>query len=414
MAVNVVIPKLGMSVDEVNLLEWKVGEGDTVEQGDTVLVVETQKTEWNIEAEGSGFLHIVVEAGSKAQIGAVVGIIAETREELETLQKTQKDGGKITTMTEQGSAGGRAEQTEKADAKTTAGRLHITPVARKLAEEHMIDILKIPGTGPGGRITREDVERYIAVIPEEREGQGDRQEALRGKKVRETISLKGMRKTISEHMYRSLSGTAQMTIMGEFDMTEIVRFREGYVKHERAIGFRVTYIDMLVYMISRALFKHHDMNCSFIGNELKIWEDVNVGVAVALGAEGLVVPVVKNADKKSLADISKTVRALVDKVQSGNITPDELSEGTFTITSLGKNGVSLFQTPIINQPESAILATGPIIDKPVVKDGQVAIAPMMPYSLTFDHRVINGFGAEQFLGTLQGFIATPSLLLLSE
>lgn len=417
MAVNITIPKLGMSVNEVNLVEWKVQEGDRVEQGDVVLVVETQKTEWNVEAEGSGFVHILIEDGNKAQIGTVVGLIAETQEELGSLQKEpgqQMETGTVVAATyvTPKKAQKQEEPIEDSAGETGGGKIRITPVARRLAEEKMVDVTKITGTGPGGRITREDVEKAITQAPEPVKGAKVSPESYQGRTIKESISLRGMRKAIAEHMYRSLSGTAQMTIMGEFDLTETVKFREGLVRSEKLIGVRISFIDILVFVISKALRKHYDINCSFIDNELKIWEDINIGVAAAVGAEGLIVPVVRHADQKSLAEISRVVRSMMEKAQSGKLAPDDVSGGTFTLTSLGKGGVSFFQTPIINQPESAILATGPINDKPVVREGQIVIAPIMPFSLTFDHRVINGFGAEQFMGTIQWYLETPGLLLV--
>ncbi|MDD5007215.1 MAG: dihydrolipoamide acetyltransferase family protein [Syntrophorhabdaceae bacterium] len=411
MAVQIVIPKLGMTVDDVNLVEWKVKEECHVEKGSVVLVIETQKTEWNIEAEEAGLLHILVAEGNKAKVGSIVGLIAGTKEEYEGLRKELSENTNAAPSETVRSRG----ETQPAGAASDRpeDRIRITPVARKMAEEHMIDITIIQGTGPGGRITREDIQKAIeerkevAPPPEE-----IIPEIFQGKKVRETIPLRGMRKSIAEHMHRSLATAAQMTIMGEFDMTEMVNFRESLVRQESTIGVRISYIDILVFVIVKALKNHRDINCSLIENELKIWEDTNIGVAVAIGIEGLIVPVVKNADRKSLIEISRAVKLQMEKAQTGKLTPDDVTGGTFTLTSLGKGGVSYFQTPIINQPESAILATGPIKDRPVVENGKIVIAPIMPYSLTFDHRAINGFGAEQFLGTLQRLLKTPSLLLL--
>jgi pyruvate/2-oxoglutarate dehydrogenase complex dihydrolipoamide acyltransferase (E2) component len=181
---------------------------------------------------------------------------------------------------------------------------------------------------------------------------------------------------------------------------------------EKVIGVKITYTEILVFAIARALRDHPDINVSLIENEIKVWEDINIGVAVALSKEGLIVPVVKQADKKSLVEISQEVKRLVERARGGKILPDEVTGGTFTLTSIGAIGVSYYQTPVINQPESAILGTGPIIEKPVVKNGQIVIASMMPYSLTFDHRVINGFGAEQFLIRLKELVETPGLLLV--
>jgi pyruvate/2-oxoglutarate dehydrogenase complex dihydrolipoamide acyltransferase (E2) component len=205
-----------------------------------------------------------------------------------------------------------------------------------------------------------------------------------------------------------------LSFLGEFDATELVNLREAFLSKEKDIGVKITYTEILVYAISKALKDHPDINVSLMDNEIKVWEDINIGVAVALGKEGLLVPVVKQADKKSLIEISQEVKRLVEKTRAGKILPDEVTGGTFTLTSVGSIGVSCFQTAIINQPESAILGTGPIIEKPVVKNGQIAIAPRMPYSLTVDHRVINGFGAEQFLTRLKELVETPGLLLLRE
>ena len=413
MAVEIVVPKLGMGMGDVTMVEWKVQEGEKVEKGNVVLVIETEKTEWNVEAGASGFLHILVKEGVKAKIGQVVGVIAETKAEMEKVQKEAP--GELRVEKPQEAPSAEAAQGKSGAAGIEAGgreRIRISPVARKMAEEHMVDITRIKGTGPDGRIVREDIEK---AIEEQKKVAGPPEEVTmlyQGRRVKETIRLKGMRKVIAERMHSSLSTSAQLTMMGEFDVTEIVKLREAFLNQEKVIGVKITYTEILVYAIARTLKDHPDINVSLIENEIKVWEDINIGVAVALGKEGLIVPVVKQADKKSLVEISREVKSLAEKAREGKILPDEVTGGTFTLTSVGAIGVSSFQTPVINQPESAILGTGPIIEKPVVKTRQIVIAPMMPYSLTFDHRVINGFGAEQFLAGLKGLMETPGLLLL--
>jgi pyruvate dehydrogenase E2 component (dihydrolipoamide acetyltransferase)/2-oxoglutarate dehydrogenase E2 component (dihydrolipoamide succinyltransferase) len=411
MAIQIVVPKLGLSMSDVTMVEWKVKEGEKVEKGTVVLVIETEKTEWNVEASASGFLHILVQEGAKAKIGQVVGLIAETKEELEKLQKetlrqpligeTKVKESPVNEIAQVGPLAGEGE------------RIRISPVARKMAEEQMIDITRIKGTGPDGRIVKEDIEK---AIEEQKKGAVPPEEVARalyqGRKVKETIPLKGMRRVIAERMHSSLSGSAQLSFLGEFDVTEFVKLREVFLNREKEIGVKITYTEILVYAIARALKDHPDINVSLIENEIKVWEDINIGVAVALGKEGLLVPVVKQADKKSLIEISQEVKSLAEKARGGKILPDEVTGGTFTLTSIGAIGVSYYQTPVINQPESAILGTGPMIEKPIVKNGQIVIAPMMPYSLTIDHRVINGFGAEQFLASLKELVETPALLLL--
>jgi pyruvate/2-oxoglutarate dehydrogenase complex dihydrolipoamide acyltransferase (E2) component len=168
----------------------------------------------------------------------------------------------------------------------------------------------------------------------------------------------------------------------------------------------------MVFILSRTLKLHPSINCSLLENEIKLWEDINVGVAFAMGEEGLIVPVVKNADQKSLSEISKQVKELGKKAQDRKLMPDEVTGGTFTLSTVGKQSESRFQTPILNEPEAAILAVSAIEERAVVRDGQIVIRPIMPYSLTFDHRVINGFGGEQFLRTIRRFVENPSLLML--
>jgi pyruvate dehydrogenase E2 component (dihydrolipoamide acetyltransferase)/2-oxoglutarate dehydrogenase E2 component (dihydrolipoamide succinyltransferase) len=407
MAIQIVAPKLGMGMGDVTIVEWKAKEGEKVEKDSVVLVIETEKTEWNVEAKASGFLHILVQEGAKVKIGRVVGLIAETKEELERIQKETPREIFI----------GEVKETRPAEVakvapeavRAQAGereRIRISPIARKMAEEHMVDIIRIKGTGPDGRIVKEDIER---AIDEQKKGAVPSEEApaYQGRKLKERIPLKGMRRVIAERMQGSLTGSAQLSFLGEFDATEIVNLRESFLGKEKDIGVKITYTEILIYAISRALKDHPDINVSLMDNEIKVWEDINIGVAVALGKEGLLVPVVKQADRKSLIEISQEVKRLVEKTRAGKILPDEVTGGTFTLTSVGSIGVSYFQTAIINQPESAILGTGPIVEKPVVRNGQIAIAPMMPYSLTVDHRVINGFGAEQFLIRLKQLVEIP-------
>ncbi len=414
MAVQIVAPKLGMSMSDVTMVEWKVKEGEKVEKGTVVLVIETEKTEWNVEAGASGFLHILVEEGAKAKIGQVVGLIAETREEFEKLQKEtppQALAAEVTAVPPAEAVGAKPEA-----AGVAAGegeRIRISPIARKMAEEQMIDITRIKGTGPDGRIVKEDIEKALAT---QKKGAAPPEEVTaafyQGRKVKQSIPIKGMRRIIAERMHSSLSHSAQLSFLGKFDATELIQFRKALLNREKAIGISVTYTEILVYVIARALKDHPDINVSLIENQIKVWEDINIGVAVALGKEGLLVPVVKQADKKSLIEISQEIKSLVAKAREGKILPDEVTGGTFTLTSIGAIGVSDYQTPVINQPESAILGTGPIRDEAAVKNAQIVIAPMMPYSLTIDHRVINGFGAEQFLASLKELVETPGLLLL--
>jgi len=402
MAAYITIPKLGQVTTEATLVEWKAKEGDWVEKGSVVLKIETEKIEWDIEAEASGFLHILVEEDSKAPVGRVVGLIAETKEELETLKK-EPPRQIFTTV---GEAEKMPAEVSGAEPKPRE-HIRISPVARKTAEEHMIDITKIVGTGPGGRIVMEDIEKALAT----KEKAEVPSEVYQGKRVKASIPLKGMRRVIAEHMHRSLAESAQVTTMGEIDMTELINLRKGLLAREDVIGTRITYTDIFVFIVAKVLKEKPMVNSSLLGNEIKIWEDINIGVAVAL-EEGLIVPVIKNADQKSIVEISKSVRTLTEKARKGKLLPDDVTGGTFTITNLGAAGAGWrFETAIINQPEVAILGTGGIADRAVVRDSQIVIRPIMTYSLTYDHRVIDGALAVQFMTRVIELLETPGLVL---
>jgi pyruvate dehydrogenase E2 component (dihydrolipoamide acetyltransferase) len=363
-----------------------------------------------------------------APVGRVVGLIAQDKEELEKLQK-EPPKEMFTTpqvITESSSDinMSAAPSTSPTTQSVTSERIKISPIARKMAEENMIDITSVKGTGPEGRIVREDIERAIAEKATMKEMRGPSApqspapvgEVIDFKRVKTTIHLKGVRKSIADHMYRSLQTAAQLTNMGELDMTEIIKMREAYVAHEKLIGVRISYTDILVYALCRALKTNPVINSSLIGNEIKLWEDINIGVAVAVGEgveSGLIVPVVRNADKKSLVELSQSIKGLTEKARIGKLMPDDVTGGTFTLTNLGSMGGGYgFGTPIINQPQSAILGTGAINDRAVVRQGQIVIRPIMTYSFTYDHRVIDGAPAAQFVLYLQQLLENPGLLLL--
>lgn len=425
MAEYIAIPKLGMSMTEATLVEWKVKEGERVEKEEVVLTIETEKTEWEVEAAASGLVHILVDEGMIAAVSRVVGMIVESEEELVKLQKEQL--GEVYT-TEAGATAAATSTlaesptdvlSEKSDRERGGQHIRISPVARKIAEENMIDISTVKGTGPQGRIVREDIQRAIEVkgtsgVTTAPLKAASTAEAYQGKQVKSIIPLRSMRKTIAEHMHRSLTISAQLTQMGEIDMTELKKLRSTLVTQEEEVKTRITYTDILVFVIARVLKEFPIVNSSLEVDEIKLWEDINIGVAVALEGEtgsGLIVPVVKNADKKSLLEINGELKVLVEKARVGKLMPDDVADGTFTITNFGAIGGGYgFGTPIINQPQSAILGIGAVVDRPVVWDGQIAIRPIMTYSFTFDHRVIDGAPAIQFMLRVSEVLEKPELV----
>ena len=424
MASYVAIPKLGMAMTEATVVQWQVAEGAHVDRGDVVVTIETDKTNWDVEASAPGWLHVLVPPEETVPVGRVIGLLAETEAELSTLQQ-QPNREIMTTAPEPGAAEEHAAEpttaTEGAPQPERRKDVRVSPVARKIAEEHGLDLETVTPTGPDGRIVREDIERAIAARAAEpglaaATTPTPTPEVRDGKHVATTIPFKGMRRSIAEHMHRSLSVAAQLTYIGEADMSEVVALRAQLLAHEDQVGAHVTYNDILVLAVARALHSVPILNSSLVGDEVLIWDDINIGVAVALdrGLEGgLIVPVVRNADRKSLRQVSGEIAALVEKARTNRLSPDDVAGGTFTVTNLATVAGGWFVgTPIINQPQSAIIATGAVSDRPVARNAQVVIRPVMPFSLTFDHRVVDGAPAAKFAARLIELLAEPALLLM--
>lgn len=417
MSVDITIPRLGTVKSDATVLEWKIKEGEPLEKGKPVLVVETDKIKSDVEAETTGFLHIIVSEGVKCPVATVVGVIATNKEELVSVQQQFPAIATPSANKEATSAAKAPVSTPVQSRAESIERIRISPVARKMAEENVIDISKVIGTGPDGRIVREDIEKAIAskasAPPSPISAEKAPEPEIPGeKRIKYTLPLRGMRGAIAEHMHRSLMESAQLSAMGEIDMTELVKIRKDFVARENPLGTRITYNDIFVYVLAKVLKEKPIVNSSIIGNEVKVWDDINIGVAVSID-EGLIVPVIKNADRISIVEISKISKVLVEKARTGKLTPDDVTGGTFTITNLGAAGAGWrFETSIINSPESAILGIGGITDRAVVRDGQIVIRPIMTYGFTYDHRVIDGTNAVQFMARVIELLETPSLLLL--
>jgi len=389
---------------EATLREWKAEEGARVSKGEVILLLQTEKVNVEVEALADGFLHILVGLNVKVPVGRIVGLIAETQEELAALQKEPPQ--EMFTPAPVAAAGAASRGATTSSPARSSADVIISPAARKLAQEQMIDVATVTGTGPGGRIVREDIEAAMRARDE------PPAEEHWGKQIKERIPLVGMREAIAEHMQRSLAISAQLTMMGEIDMSQIVELREELVRQEKSLGTRASYNDIFIFACSRALLDNPIINSSLEGNEIVIWENVNVGVAVAI-EDGLIVPVVHDADKKSLVEISRESTSLIEKARTGSLSPDDVMGGTFTVTNLGAVGGGWgFGTPIINQPQSAILGTGAIGDRAVVRDGQIVARPIMTYSFTFDHRVINGAPAAKFMARVMELLENPGPFIL--
>jgi len=393
---EILMPKIGSSPKPLTVVEWKKQEGSLVNEKDIIVVVETEKIRYDIEASIKGYLHIVVGEKKESAIGSVIGYIAETEAEYNEIKSKKPAEEKIVERVVREPS--RKPESTPSKSKAIGERIKISPLARKLAEEHVVDITSVKASGPEGRIVKEDIEQYLRA----------KEMAYDGKKIKEIIPLTGTRKAISEHMHRSLAISAQITLMGEIDAFNMVRAREKLLKQEVELGEKITYTDIFIYIISRTLMQFPLINASIIDDEIKVWEDINIGVAVTL-EDGLIVPVVKNADKKSLVEISKDLKELAKKARERKLDLADVKGATFSITNLGAFGGGYrFETVIINQPESAILGTGGITERPVAFNNKIVIRPIMTYYFTYDHRLIDGALATKFIGKVKEIFESAS------
>jgi pyruvate dehydrogenase E2 component (dihydrolipoamide acetyltransferase) len=276
-------------------------------------------------------------------------------------------------------------------------------VAKKLAQDHGIDVNTLTGTGPEGRIVREDVERAVAAqVPEPRAPSPEPRTA-----TPESIPLSGMRKAIFDRMGQSWREAARVTLFADVDVTDLVRLRQAKAAEwERRFGLKPSYTDLIHLAVARALREEPRINCRLDGQVVRVRQEVNLSFAVDLG-EGLVAAVIKDADKKSLGDLARMARDLAERARAGKLTSEDMADGTFTVTNLGGLGVEFF-TPIINQPQAGILGVGKILEKPVVLGGGIHVRSMLTLSLVFDHRLLDGAPAAKFLAKVKELLETPA------
>ncbi len=447
MAKEVFVPKLGQTVEEVRLVRWLAADGASVEEGQDILEVETDKAIFTVQANASGTLHIgPYKVDDTVPVLTVVATIGKPDERFEVKGGVEKAGvsspaapAPLPEAGKEGEVEGGAEgrifaspRARKLAAEkgvdlaqvtpTGGGGVRVaerdviaylsqlpkaTPVAQKMAAEAGVDLRTLRGTGPGGMITKEDVERALQVPPPPA---APPPPPLPAVEVLERVPLKGVRGIIAERMAASMHTTARVTLFMEADATELVALRERLkARVSEEWGFAPGYNDILAKMVATALRKFPYMNARLAADAVEHLAHVNIGMAVDT-ERGLLVPVIRDVDKKSLREFGAEFRALVERARQGRLPPDDLRGGTFTITNLGMYDVLAF-TPIINLPEAAILGVGKITPQPVVREGQVVVRQMMVLSLAFDHRLVDGAPAARFLQYLKDLIEEPYLWL---
>jgi len=392
MTVQVLLPKIGLTMDEAKIVEWKKKEGERVEKGEVLFVFETEKVTFEVEAAQSGYLaKILAPVDSTARIGEAVGLLVEKEGEL--VESVGETPGAIH------GEGKIPAQEIRADSEE---KIRATPMARRIARERGIDLRKVCASGIAGRIRMEDVEAAAGTIPP---GEGA-PVPDEGKLVK----LSGMRSVIAERMLAGKRETAQTYMTISVDATKILESRDTLAPiAEERTGVHLTITDILMKVAASAILCHPVMNTRWT-NEGILWLDpIHMGMAMAL-EEGLIVPVIPDIGRKTLFEIARSRSVLTEKGKMGKLTPDEMRGSTFTLSSLGMFGIEEF-TAIINPPESAILAVGAILDKPAAADKEIVVRPVMKITLSYDHRVIDGAKAAEFMRTLKEFLENPSSVI---
>lgn len=473
MATEILVPKLGMTMTEGTVAEWHIPDGGHVKAGESIYRLETEKIEFEVEAEGDGIVRHLVPEGTTLEPGAVVGYILAAGEALPAglapstatpptaaaatangaarpvaaplaggriaaspiARRLAKEAGLDLASIAGSGPNGRITETDVLAAKAaprpaappapaapaSPGEVIASPVARSLARQLGVDLATVRGTGPGGRITKEDVEAAAAApTPAAEPALPNRAAPQRAAPATspgdgrhrpgDRIPLRSMRKVIAERMHSSLRDMAQLTMGMDVAMDEAVRLRTQLVEEWAPEGIRPTYTDLVVRAVAKALRRHPLLNASVGEREIVLHEEVHVGLAVALD-DGLVVPVIRHADRLSLRDIAAESSRLAAGARDNALLLDEMTGGTFSVTTLGAAGVDFF-TPIINPPNVAILGVGRIRDALGWEGDRPVKTRVMTLSLTIDHRAVDGTPGAAFLGEVRALLEAPYRLLV--
>lgn len=422
MALEVFMPRLTHDMRAGILVEWYKKEGDEVKKGEPLFAVETDKTTVEVEADGSGVLKGVrLFAGDSVPVGEVMAWIAAPGEGVPETGIVSAPGEKapgpgVTPApgedVEEANAAPIRSETEKAatpsspeapeaSSPAAGGRIVASPLAKRTAREHGVDLGQIKGRGPHGRVTEADVQASLA-----QQATAAATALPLGEVPYDVVPLSRLRQTIGERMVTSARTIPHFDLEVEVDMNEANHLRALYAEVNKP---SVSHTALLVKVVARAMRKHPQVNAAFVDGELRLYREINIGVAMAV-EEGLVAPVIRRADEMTLSQIQESLSRLRDKARGLRFAPEEVSGGTFTLSNLGMYGIDAFRA-IINPPEAAILAVGRIVERPVGLKGHILLRPMARMILSVDHRVLDGAQAAPFLVEVRRLLENPYLLL---
>lgn len=424
MSENIIMPKLGMTMKEGTVEEWFKSEGDTVNEGDSIVTISSEKLTQDVEAPASGtLLKINVQAGEEAKVKAVLGVIGEEGES--TQQQSKENNSKDETndeAKESDADNGNTNQEDKVQQPSQVDasqeqRLFISPLARKMADKEDLDITRINGTGGNQRITKLDIQRvlengYDQADHKSREPQQDTSETANLAAGNVGEGLSPMRKNIAQNMRQSLQNTAQLTLHRKVDADHLLEFKDKLKGELQNAGqdVKLTVTTLLAKAVVLALKDYGAMNARYENGTLTEYDDVHLGVATSL-EDGLMVPVITQADTKSVGVLANEIKQSSEAVREGKTDDVQLQGATFTITNMGASEIEYF-TPILNVGETGILGIGALSQEVVMDNGNVKQVSRIPLSLTFDHQILDGAGAAEFLKVLAKYIENPYLLIL--
>lgn len=452
MPIELTMPRLSDTMEAGTVIKWNVKEGDSVKSGAVVADIETDKATMEMPCFDDGRIAaLLVEPGKQVKVGTTIALLALEGEDVATVKAGgAKSGGAAAAAPAAKPAPAAAPApaakpapapmpapTPVSQTETRHGmeefaadgpRMRVSPVARRMAEEHGVDIRTVAGTGPGGRVIKRDVEMAIenksarasaTIAPAQAlavstGGVQTPSAPLALSLPGRDVALTGMRQTIARRLVESKTTIPHYQVTMKFDMDRLIDLRQSYNEKLKASGVKLSVNDFLVRACALAMAEHPYFNASFAGDHVRIHEVVNIGVAISLPEEkggGLVVGVIKDADHKSLRQISADTKTLAEKARTKGLSVQDMSDATFTISNLGMFGVEHF-TAIINPPNSAILACGAAVQQPVVRDGRLVVGTQMQATLSLDHRVIDGAMAAQYLASLKEFIEEPETLVV--
>ena len=427
MSENIIMPKLGMTMKEGTVEEWFKSEGDTVEEGESIVTISSEKLTNDVEAPASGtLLKIKVQAGEDAKVKAVLGIIGEEGEDVgsdddDSEETTQENKDNDTTSEDQ-QASSNEEQSDKKDTEKEAKpeqreRIFISPLARSMAKDKDLDITRIKGTGGNDRITKLDIQRVDSEGYDYEGEAGTSNESASSTAQNVDVSsigegLNPMRQRIAQNMRQSLYNTAQLTLHRKVNADRLLDFKARLSEELKDADqdVKLTVTALLAKAVVLSLKEYGAMNARYENGELTEYDDVHLGIATSL-EDGLMVPVIDNADTKSIGTLAKEIKTSAEAVREGNTGDVQLSDATFTITNMGASGIEYF-TPILNLGETGILGVGALAKELVLEGDQVKQVSRIPLSLTFDHQILDGAGAADFLKVLAKYIENPYLLML--